>query len=488
MTRITGCMDGIRDNLPLLRALVMRDIKGRYKSSNIGFLWHFVAPAVTVTLIYIMFTSLRTYLDPDYWILVASGLLPFMFFRTGPTKGSVALLSKASMIKKMAFPRELIVVAQVVDSLISMVISYVVLVAAIILFDVGACIPFSRLREQGKAKKFVTLKLFNIVLQTGFAFGFGAAGLFSSEFGVGWAFVANLAASVLTFVAMMTTISGVRPRIDWVLLGSVFVYSLPLLVSGIAGTANEFIDRQMIKYLVPDGAMSQLGIYGAITKIAVVMMLFTQMYRLAAEPFFLANYRKDDFKAMNAGALKYYIIASMLIFLGIALFKDLFALIVGREFRQGIFILPVVLGANVLSGVWLNLSFWYKREERTSLAMVVTFTGLVFTVGCNIALVPRFGYYGAAWARFASEAAMVAVSYWLNRRYYPTPYDIRRIVEYVVTALAVYAASVVCDRALGAQWAIYCCNLCLVVLYGIYVVRREKIDLAAMMRSVLKRN
>lgn len=366
--------------------------------------------------------------------------------------------------------------------------SYVVLVAAIILFDVGACIPFSRLREQGKAKKFVTLKLFNIVLQTGFAFGFGAAGLFSSEFGVGWAFVANLAASVLTFVVMMTTISGVRPRIDWVLLGSVFVYSLPLLVSGVAGTANEFIDRQMIKYLVPDGAMSQLGIYGAITKIAVVMMLFTQMYRLAAEPFFLANYRKDDFKAMNAGALKYYIIASMLIFLGIALFKDLFALIVGREFRQGIFILPVVLGANVLSGVWLNLSFWYKREERTSLAMVVTFTGLVFTVGCNIALVPRFGYYGAAWARFASEAAMVAVSYWLNRRYYPTPYDIRRIVEYVVTALAVYAASVVCDRALGAQWAIYCCNLCLVVLYGIYVVRREKIDLAAMMRSVLKRN
>lgn len=141
MTRITGCMDGIRDNLPLLRALVMRDIKGRYKSSNIGFLWHFVAPAVTVTLIYIMFTSLRTYLDPDYWILVASGLLPFMFFRTGPTKGSVALLSKASMIKKMAFPRELIVVAQVVDSLISMVISYVVLVAFVLL--TGHDVPIS---------------------------------------------------------------------------------------------------------------------------------------------------------------------------------------------------------------------------------------------------------------------------------------------------------------------------------------------------------
>ena len=116
----------------------------------------------------------------------------------------------------------------------------------------------------------------------------------------------------------------------------------------------------------------------------------------------------------------------MFIFLGIALFKDLFSLIVGADFREGIFILPVVLGANVLSGVWLNLSFWYKREERTQLAVWVTFTGLFFTVVMNVALVPALGYVGAAWARLASEAAMVGVSYWLNRRYThalrPAPY------------------------------------------------------------------
>ena len=136
-------------------------------------------------------------------------------------------------------------------------------------------------------------------------------------------------------------------------------------------------------------------------------MLFTQMYRLAAEPFFLADYRKSDFVAMNAATMKYYVMASMFIFLGIALFKDLFSLIVGADFREGIFILPVVLGANVLSGVWLNLSFWYKREERTQLAVWVTFTGLFFTVVMNVALVPALGYVGAAWARLASEAAMV---------------------------------------------------------------------------------
>ena len=364
---------------------------------------------------------------------------------------------------------------------------YVVLVGAIVMFDVASCIPFSRLREQGRAGRFVTLKMLNIVLQTGLAFAFGAMGLFATEFGVGWAFVANLAASVITFASILPTTERTVPKVDWLLLATVFSYSLPLLVSGVAGTANEFIDRQMIKYLVPENAMAQLGIYGAITKIAVVMMLFTQMYRLAAEPFFLANYRKDDFKAMNAAALKYYMIASMLIFLGIALFKDLFALIVGRDFRQGIFILPVVLGANVLSGVWLNLSFWYKREERTWLAIAVTFVGLIFTVLCNVALVPKYGYYGAAWARLASEAAMVAVSYWLNRRYYPTPYPMARIVEYVAVALAVYALSVAGERTIGAVGAQYALNALLVGSYALYVVRREKIDVAAMVRSILRR-
>ena len=364
---------------------------------------------------------------------------------------------------------------------------YVVLVGAIVMFDVASCIPFSRLREQGRAGRFVTLKMLNIVLQTGLAFAFGAMGLFATEFGVGWAFVANLAASVITFASILPTTNRTVPKIDWLLLATVFSYSLPLLVSGVAGTANEFIDRQMIKYLVPENAMAQLGIYGAITKIAVVMMLFTQMYRLAAEPFFLANYRKDDFKAMNAAALKYYIIASMLIFLGIALFKDLFALIVGRDFRQGIFILPVVLGANVLSGVWLNLSFWYKREERTWLAIAVTFVGLIFTVLCNVALVPKYGYYGAAWARLASEAAMVAVSYWLNRRYYPTPNPMARIVEYVAVALVVYGASVAGERAIAQVAVQYVLNVVLVVAYALYVVRREKIDVAAMVRSILRR-
>ena len=364
---------------------------------------------------------------------------------------------------------------------------YVVLVASIILFDVATMIPFSRLREQGCALKFVTLKACNVVINVSLAVVFQATGLFDTAFGVGWVFVTNLVASVATFLLILPTTERTVPRIDGVQLRRILVYSLPLLVGGIAGTANEFIDRQMIKYLLPeDISMAQLGIYGAITKIAVVMTLFTQMYRLAAEPFFLSNFTKEEFIESNAAALKYYMMASMMIFLGIALFRDVFALIVGRDFREGIFILPVILGANVLAGVWLNLSFWYKREEKTRFAIYVTFVGLAVTVVANVLLLPRWGYYGAAWARFVAEAAMVAVSYYLNRRYFPTPYDVRRIVEYVVLGLALFFVS---EALLPYVDGVveYGMNAVIFALFALYAVWREKIDLGALMRSTMRR-
>ena len=356
---------------------------------------------------------------------------------------------------------------------------YVVWVGLIILFDVWACIPFSRLREQGRALLFVGIKALNVVMNVALAVAFGVAGLFATEFGVGWVFVANLIASVVTWLVILATVDRTVPKINWALLAAVFAYSLPLLVGGLAGTANEFIDRQLIKYLVPEGAMAQVGIYGAITKIAVVMMLFYQMYRLAAEPFFLSIFKKSDFVQMNAAALKYYVMASMLIFLGIALFRDVFALIVGRDFREGIFILPVVL--------WLNLSFWYKREEKTSLAIVVTGAGLVSMLVFGFWCIPVWGYYGAAWARLASESTMVAVSWWLNRRFYPTPYDWRRIGEYVAAALAVFAVCEAVTACGGNKLIAYAFNIVLFAAYALYLVRRERIDVAALVKAALKR-
>ena len=362
---------------------------------------------------------------------------------------------------------------------------FVVIVAAIVAFDVMSAIPFSRLREQGRALTFVALRLGNVALQVALAVVFWAMGLFNTEFGVGWALVANLVASGAMWLAVVA-IGKALPRISWVMLGALFAYSLPLLLSGIAGTAGEFLDRQLIKYLVPEGAMSQLGIYGAITKIAVVMTLFTQMYRLAAEPFFLSNFRKEEFVEMNAAAMKYYILVSMGIFLGIALFRDAFALIVGSSFRQGIFILPIVLGANILSGVWLNLSFWYKREDKTRYALWVTLSGVVASVVAGFILIPRWGYYGAAWSRFVAEVVMVAVSVTLNRIYYPTPYEVRRIGEYVVIGLTIFFAAETLPID-NDVWR-YTVNGLLFALYALYAIKREKIDLRRMVGSMIKRN
>ena len=364
---------------------------------------------------------------------------------------------------------------------------YITMVALIILFDVLTMMPFSRLREQGRSLHFVMLKALNVIVNVSLAFLFGFLGLYSSELGVGWVFVANLAASIITLIALLWTTEGAIPTINRKIIAPVLVYSLPLLVSGIAGTAGEFIDRQMIKYLIPEGAMAQLGIYGAITKIAVVMMLFTQMYRLAAEPFFLANYKREDFIQMNAAAMKYFIMASMLIFLGIALFKDLFALIVGRSFREGIFILPVVLLSNVLSGVWLNLSFWYKREEKTSLAIRITLSGLIAAIIANMLFVPRWGYYGAAWARFTSEVVMVVVSYMLMRRHFPVPYDLKRIFEFIVVAISLFFISSAAEDRISSSIICYTINALILATYIIYIIRRERIDVARMIKAILKR-
>ena len=364
---------------------------------------------------------------------------------------------------------------------------YVTIVAAIVMLDVFAMIPFSRLREQGRAMHFVLLKALSVLLNVTLAIGFGIAGLYATEFGVGWVLIANLIASAVTLIALLPSTNRVAPRIDTALMRRIMVYSLPLLVSGIAGTANEFIDRQMIKYLTPEAtAMAELGIYGAIVKIAVVMTLFTQMYRLAAEPFFLAGFKKEEFKEANAASMKYFVIASMLIFLGITLFSDLFALIVGRDFREGIGILPIVLLSNILAGIWFNLSFWYKREEKTKYAMSITLLGLAITVALSFVLVPKMGYRGAAWVRLVAEAAMVVWSYILCKRHYPIPYDLKRIGEYFVVGGATYLLSRLLIEPLGSIVTVSG-NVALFIAVICYAVWREKIDVMGLMKAVIRK-
>lgn len=375
---------------------------------------------------------------------------------------------------------------------------FIWITGAIITLDVIAAIPFARLREQGRAGRFVIIRVASVLINLALCLFFYSAlprlaadgGMFgmvyNPGFGAGYVFVANLVASAAVLFMLLPAMGGMTPRLNRKVLKPILLYSLPLLISGIAGTANEFIDRQMIKYLMPEElAMSALGVYGAVVKIGVVLLLFTQMYRLAAEPFFLANFKKDDFVRTNAEAMKFFIIVSIAIFLSITLFTDLFALIIGRDFRQGMYILPVVLAANILSGLVLNLSFWYKQYGRTRFAIIVTGTGLVFTVVFNFLLVPQLGYFGAALARLVCEAAMVFVSWHLNRKYCPTPYDLRRIVGYILMGGVLYGLSFA-TAMLPEVWK-YLCNLALLAAFAVWAARHEHINIPALVRAVVEK-
>ena len=376
--------------------------------------------------------------------------------------------------------------------------SYIRLVGLIIALDVITAIPYARLRQEGKAKQFVAIRTFSVLLNVGIvlflylalpklATGGGIwTRLYDPTYGPGYYLVSNFITSLVTLLVLYPAYRDTLPVIRGRLLREMLFYSFPLLVSGVAGVANMFIDRQMIKYLMPaDEAMDALGIYGAVAKLGVILLLFIQMYRYAAEPFFLANFKKEDFLKANAEGLKYFTMVSVGIFLLIMLFEDGFALLVGPDFRQGMAILPVILLANIFSGMTLNLNFWYKQTGDTRYALWITGTGLIVTVGLNVLMVPSMGYVGAAWARLGCETVMLLLSYALNRRHYPTPYPLRRIGEYFLLGALLYGVTFLTSHWPG--FGKYSLHLILLLLYGYYALCREHIDLMALVRSVVRR-
>jgi O-antigen/teichoic acid export membrane protein len=332
---------------------------------------------------------------------------------------------------------------------------YVLQLAGIIAIDAFMCIPFARLRYLGKAKLFAALKLSNVVfyvlvsviflsfLPKYFAENPSSFLLrwFSPSPDVGYIFLANVLSSAFTLLLLLPTIFSIKFSFSWSLLRPMLIYSLPLLIAGLPGIANDYIDRVLFKHLYADPALAldQLGVYGANTKLAMLMVLFVQMFRYAAEPFFFSQADKSNMRTMFADVMKYFVICAMLIFLLVALYVDIFALFTGKSFREGLDIVPVMLFANVLLGVSFNLSMWYKLSEKTRYAVYITFSGMLVTVLVNVIFIPRFGYYAAAWAHFCSYAVMVIISYVLGQKFYSISYDLKSIGFYIFVGLGIYA-------------------------------------------------
>lgn len=328
---------------------------------------------------------------------------------------------------------------------------YVVWFALMLSFDALCAIPFARLRVQNKALKFASLKFFNIVVNIAFNLIFllwfptwyanaGGQGiialLYNPSWNVEYVFLANLIASTLTFIMLLPSAINLKAGFDKELWKQMFIYAFPLLFFGMAGIVNETFDRILLRYLLPsDIAEAQIGIYGACYKISILMTIFIQAYKYAAEPFFFSYSKEKDAKQTYADLMTYFVIATSFIFLTTTLFMDVALLMIGKDFREGKEIIPILLMANLFLGVFYNLSIWYKLSNQTKYGAYIAIAGAVVTIAANLILIPRMGYQGSAWATFICYAMMMLVSFVLGHKYYPIPYNYKKLLFYPALAV-----------------------------------------------------
>ena len=333
---------------------------------------------------------------------------------------------------------------------------FVIWMSWIIALDALSAVPFARLREQQRAKRFALLKtlniLFNIVGNLFFiglckwAYDTNATGwlawsaqFYDPDIGIGYVFIANLIASGLTILLLLPEFIEGLGWPDLPLWKRMLVYALPLLVAGLAGMVNENMSRILLKYMLPvETAMEALGVYGACYKMSILMTLFIQSFRYAAEPFFFSYYKQSDARDLYALVMRWFVIACSLIFLGVMANIAWVQYFVGANYRSGLGVVPILLMANLCLGVFFNLSIWYKLTEQTRFGTYLTLWGSAVTLTLNFYWIPRYGFMGSAWGTLACYASMAVWSYLLGQKFYKIPYDLGRMIAYPLLAVAIF--------------------------------------------------
>lgn len=346
---------------------------------------------------------------------------------------------------------------------------YVTWFAIIVGLDALSAIPLAKLREQNRPTTFAMINLVNIAVNIGLnlfflvycksVFESGESNwlvetFYNPEIGVGYVFISNLIASIIKCTLLLPWMVSVRFYVDRTLLKKMLLYASPLLIAGLAGIINETIDRIMIKRLLIDvigekATMEQLGIYGACYKISIIITIFIQAFRYAAEPFFFAQYARSDSKASYATIMKFFVAGCSIIFLSIMLFIEVVMQFVGPEFREGVKIVPILLMANLCLGIYFNLSIWYKLTGLTQYGAYIALMGAVITITLNFFWIPWIGYVGSAWATLICYAFIAIVSYLYGQKHYPIEYDLSKIIGYPVAAVLLYFFSTLINSDSG---------------------------------------
>ncbi|MFR9165496.1 MAG: lipopolysaccharide biosynthesis protein [Dysgonomonas sp.] len=329
---------------------------------------------------------------------------------------------------------------------------YIGIMAIVIAIDAFTTIPFAYLRYKKMPVRFATLKLVNIILTIFFNIFFLIIcpaiyksspeiinWFYDPNYREGYIFVANLLGSLILLILLIPYITGFKYTFDNSLLKQMLKYSFPLLILGIAGILNQNIDKIIYPFLFEDKqqALESLGVYGACARIAVVMMMFTQAFRFAYEPFVFAK-QKDNNTKPYGEAMKYFIIFSLVIFLGVMFYIDILKYFVGSAFFEGINVVPIIMLGYIFFGIYFNLSFWYKLTDKTYFGAVFSTIGCVLTIAINIIFVPVYGYMASAWASLICNLIMMLFSYYFGQKNYPIHYDLKRIGLYFLLAAILY--------------------------------------------------
>ena len=315
---------------------------------------------------------------------------------------------------------------------------YVGVMAVTVAIDAFLCIPFAHLRQQKKALKFAALKLLNIAVSILLNLIYF---YFMDGKDVGYAFYINLVCTVMLAVCLITEYTGFHWKLDTKLLKNMLSYSWPILVLGVAGILNQTADKMLFPYIYEgsDG-MKQLGIYGACSKIAMIMAMITQAFRFAYEPIVFAGVKDKDQHEMYEKAMKFFIIFTLLAFLIVVAYMDILKVLIIRntDYWVGLEVVPIVMAAEIMMGIYFNLSFWYKIIDKTIWGAIFSGIGCAVLLVVNIIFVPKYGYMACAWGGFAGYGVAMLVSYFVGQKYYPLNYPLKEIAFYVVLAFVLF--------------------------------------------------
>lgn len=333
-------------------------------------------------------------------------------------------------------------------------LEYLGMMLGITAVDAFCCIPFAYLRYAGQAYRFAGIKLLGIFLNILLNIFFlvicpwlytrmpeTIGWFYRPDYGVGYVFVANVITTGITFLCLLPSmLPGFKARPNGTLLKEMLHYSFPILILGIAGIFNQTADKILFPLLFDDKteAYRQLGIYGACFKVAVVMVMFIQAFRYAYEPFIFAKNKSEGNTKAYAEAMKYFIIFSLFIFLGVMFYIDIIKYFVGSRYYDGLQVVPIVMLGEFFFGIYFNLSFWYKLIDQTQWGAYFSIIGCAATVAIIILFAPTYGYMACAWASFCCNLLMMLLSYFIGQKKYPIAYDLRSAALYFGLAAVLY--------------------------------------------------